>query len=89
MGLAKFWFWPLRKECPYLELFKSVFSRIRTEYGDIRTLFTQWICFSWYYQQKGCVTITLIFAKYILSFIQEIWNSKKYTLRDFLDEARL
>ena len=25
MGLAKFWFWPLRKECPYLELFKSVF----------------------------------------------------------------
>ena len=29
---------PLRKKCPYLELFWSVFSRIRTEYGEIRTL---------------------------------------------------
>ena len=26
---------PLRKECPYSELFRSVFSRIRTEYGEI------------------------------------------------------
>ena len=25
----------LRKKCPYLELFWSVFSRIRTEYGEI------------------------------------------------------
>ena len=25
----------LRKKCPYLELFWSVFSRIRTKYGDI------------------------------------------------------
>ena len=25
----------LRKNCPYLELFWSVFSRIRTEYEDI------------------------------------------------------
>ena len=25
----------LRKRCPYLELFWSVFSRIRTEYGDL------------------------------------------------------
>ena len=23
----------LREKCPYLELFRSVFSRIRTEYG--------------------------------------------------------
>ena len=25
----------LRKKCPYLELFRSAFSRIRTEYGEI------------------------------------------------------
>ena len=25
----------LRKKCPYLELFWSVFSRIQTEYGEI------------------------------------------------------
>ena len=35
---------PLSEKCPYLELFWSVFSRIRTEYGPeqlrIRTLFT-------------------------------------------------
>ena len=28
----------LRKKCPYLELFWSVFSRIRTEYGEIRSI---------------------------------------------------
>ena len=27
----------LRKKCPYLELFWSVFSRIQTEYGEIRS----------------------------------------------------
>ena len=31
----------LRKKCPCLELFWSGFSCIRTEYGEIRTLFTQ------------------------------------------------
>ena len=25
----------LRKKCPYSEFFSSVFSRIRTEYGDL------------------------------------------------------
>ena len=28
-----------RKTCPYLELFWSAFSRIRTEYGEIRTIY--------------------------------------------------
>ena len=28
---------PLRKKCPYLELFWSVFSRIPTEHGEIRS----------------------------------------------------
>ena len=28
----------LRKKCPYSELFWSVFPRIRTEYGDIRSI---------------------------------------------------
>ena len=28
----------LRKKCPYSELFWSVFSRIRTEYGEIRSI---------------------------------------------------
>ena len=28
----------LRKNCPYSELFWSVFSRIRTEYGEIRSI---------------------------------------------------
>ena len=27
--------YPLRDKCPYSELFWSVFSRIRTEYGEI------------------------------------------------------
>ena len=30
----------LREKCPYLELFWSVFSRIRTKYGKIRTRIT-------------------------------------------------
>ena len=29
---------PLRKKCPYLEFFWSVFSRIRTECGEIRSM---------------------------------------------------
>ena len=29
----------LRKKCPYSELFWSVFSNIRTEYGEIRSIF--------------------------------------------------
>ena len=29
---------PLRKKCPYSELFWSAFSRIRTEYGEIRSI---------------------------------------------------
>ena len=28
-----------RKKCPYSELFWSVFSRIQTEYGEIRSIF--------------------------------------------------
>ena len=28
----------LRKDCLYTELFWSVFSRIRTEYGEIRSI---------------------------------------------------
>ena len=28
----------LRKKCPYSELFWSVFSRIRIEYGEIRSI---------------------------------------------------
>ena len=28
----------LRRECPYLEFFWSVFSRIRTEYGEIQSI---------------------------------------------------
>ena len=28
----------MRKNCPYLELFGSVFSRIRTEYEEIRSI---------------------------------------------------
>ena len=29
---------PLREKCPYLELFWSAFSRIWTEYGEIRSI---------------------------------------------------
>ena len=32
------WIIPLRKKCPYSELFWSAFSRIRTEYGEIRRI---------------------------------------------------
>ena len=32
------WKRTLRKRCPYLELFWSVFSRIRTEYREIRSI---------------------------------------------------
>ena len=30
----------LRKKCPYSELFWSVFSRIRTEYGEYLSVFS-------------------------------------------------
>ena len=30
--------WTLRKKCPYSELFWSVISRIRTDYGEIRII---------------------------------------------------
>ena len=33
--LSVFLFSTLREKCPYSELFWSVFSRIRTEYGEI------------------------------------------------------
>ena len=32
---SKFHFYSLREKCPYLEFFWSVFSYIRTEYGEI------------------------------------------------------
>ena len=31
----------LREKCPYSELFWSVFSNIRTEYGEIRSIYGQ------------------------------------------------
>ena len=34
-----FCFLTLRKRCPYSELFCSVFSHIRAEYGEIRSIF--------------------------------------------------
>ena len=34
-----FWFLTLRKRCPYSELFCSVFSHIRAEYGEIQSIF--------------------------------------------------
>ena len=35
----------LREKCPYLELFWPVFSHIRTEYGEIQSIFAHldWI----------------------------------------------
>ena len=36
--------WPsLCKKCPYSELFRSLFSRIRTEYGEIRSISPYWV----------------------------------------------
>ena len=37
LHIKKYYFMPLRQKCPYLELFWSVFSRIRTEYEEIRS----------------------------------------------------
>ena len=46
----------LRENCPYLGLFWSTFSRIRTKYGEIRSIFLDWIGLSWtkmlYYADK-------------------------------------
>ena len=53
MNSSQFWFTEsepkltnsLRKKCPYSELFWSVFSHIRTEYGEIRvSLNTKYLC---------------------------------------------
>ena len=33
------WTYSLREKCPYSELFWSAFSRIRTEYGEMRSIF--------------------------------------------------
>ena len=32
------WKYSLREKCPYLELFWSAFSRIRTKYGEILSI---------------------------------------------------
>ena len=41
------WCWqrriPLREKCPYSKFFWSVFSRIRTEYGEIRSISTYFV----------------------------------------------
>ena len=36
--ILMWWCYPLRKKCPYSELFCSVFSRIRTKYREIRSI---------------------------------------------------
>ena len=38
MNRFDFLIYSLRENCPYLELFWSAFSRIRTEYGKIRSI---------------------------------------------------
>ena len=35
---AEYTLYTLRKKCPFLKLFSSAFSRIRTEYGEIRSI---------------------------------------------------
>ena len=35
LGLGQKGTFPLREKCPYLELFLSAFTCIRTEYGEI------------------------------------------------------
>ena len=33
-------YYPLRENCPYLEVFRSAFSRICTEYGEILSVYS-------------------------------------------------
>ena len=39
MGGLTLWSSALREKCPYSELFESVFSRIWTEHGELRSIF--------------------------------------------------
>ena len=64
---------PLRKKCPYLELFWSAFSRIRSEYGEIR---------SWLWKLKDLLfwTIHRIGKRKIYIDIENTLNSSKMML---------
>ena len=46
--IASFTNFAQRKKCPYLELFWTSFSRIRTKFGEIQTLSTQ----CWFYKRS-------------------------------------
>ena len=43
----------LRKNCPYSDIFWSVFSRIRTEYREIRSIFLSSVRMRWNTDQKN------------------------------------
>ena len=70
MAIGKYRYRTLCEECPYSELFWSVFPRIRTEYSPnagkyrpeklrIRILFTQWIFRHGHGHQKSWITLLL------------------------------
>ena len=78
----------LREKCSYLEFFWSVFSHIRTEYGEIRTknipniqtLFTQcilrytqgWDYLSFYICFNNLIFVYNVQIKYIFIYLK--WN---------------
>ena len=71
----------LRKKCPYSELFSSVFSRIRTWYGKIRTRITpNTDTFYTVIPKHFSFYLSLFFVVFKSSSatIIEIWNKKNF-----------
>ena len=56
----------MREKCPYLELFWSTFSRMRTEYGEIRS-------------QTANKTKTSDQLNIFIEYIEKLRESRNYT----------
>ena len=72
----------LRKKCPYCELFWSVFSRIRTEYGEIRSIISYSVRMGenadqnnseyWQFSRSVCLQLNLCPQQGVRNFIYYI-----------------
>ena len=79
----------LRKKCPYLELFRSVFFRIQTEYGKKQSIspnpHSDWIKLN---KTPNTGTFYALFSCFMIFFVQYCWFRALFPLilATFLNE---
>ena len=77
---------PLPEKCPYLELFLTVFSCIRTEYGEIRSISPYWVRmrknadqnnseYGHFYAVNTLIFCSLHLGDYLLFFIETHYHT--------------